>query len=580
MTRRPFLAMVLAIAWSVLADWALIERSDLVYGIADLMVGVSFIVSGAIATRRRPDNRSGLFMSATGILWFVASTWAWGVRLDSPLIWSASELLRPSYVVALAYLLLSFPVGRLTTRWAKTLFGAAIVELFVVYNSRLLFAGAGEACQGCSPRLNLWLVENDPALQALSSSLLAVTGIPLALAISATVIVRWVRGTQPARRVLAPVLGTGAFTMASIAVSIAPLHPSLRMAAVWLTVVGYLLIPFGFLVGLLRARGRRARIGELVVELSRLPSADRLRDALVRVLGDPDVEVGIWVPEARRYFSTDGRAFDPDENEDARVVTLLEREGQPLGAIRHDPALLDDPGLVEAVRAAVLLAIENDRLQWEVRDQLEQVKASRARILTAADEERRRIERDIHDGAQQRLVSLSLALGLLESELPETADPDLRQSLKLAAKEAKEALTDLRDLARGIHPAVLSDEGLGAALRILAHRSPVPVRIRNVPTERFASQSEAAAYFVAAEALANVGKYAPSAHASILCERQSGWVVVEVEDDGGGGADPARGTGLRGLADRVQALDGELTVESRLGEGTRVRARIPVDPHV
>jgi signal transduction histidine kinase len=200
--------------------------------------------------------------------------------------------------------------------------------------------------------------------------------------------------------------------------------------------------------------------------------------------------------------------------------------------------------------------------------------AQRARIVTAGDEERRRLERNLHDGAQQRLVSLSLSLRLAQTKLG--SDPHAADELMSSASvELALALEELRELARGIHPAVLTERGLGPALESLANRATLPVELVELPEERLPSRVEAAAYYVVSEALANVGKYAEASAVSVRVAQQDGWAVVEVEDDGVGGADPSGGSGLRGLADRVEALEGRLAVESSPGIGTKVRAEIP-----
>jgi signal transduction histidine kinase len=211
-----------------------------------------------------------------------------------------------------------------------------------------------------------------------------------------------------------------------------------------------------------------------------------------------------------------------------------------------------------------------------LRDRVDDLRTARQRIIAAADAERRRIERDLHDGAQQRMVAVAVTLGLAESRF--ASDPE--GSLKLIAQardEAQAAVKELRELARGIHPAVLSDHGLGPALEALASRAPVPVDVIGVPDFKLGHEIEACAYFVTAEALTNVAKYAQASHAEVRLGRENGRVLVQVADDGIGGADAERGTGLRGLADRVVALGGRFEVASRRGEGTTVKARIPCE---
>jgi signal transduction histidine kinase len=252
---------------------------------------------------------------------------------------------------------------------------------------------------------------------------------------------------------------------------------------------------------------------------------------------------------------------------------LVERDGQPLAALIHDPAL--DPGLVRAAAAAAGIAIENERLHAEVQAQLEEVRASRQRIVAAGDRERRRVERNLHDGAQQRLATLALSLAMLRDH--DGTDPATADALAEALAELRQAIDELRELARGIHPAILTEEGLPAAVESLADRSPLPVRIAADFDTRLPEPTETAAYFVVSEALANVAKYAHASRAQVELSRCNGTLRVEVVDDGVGGADPARGSGLRGLADRVSAMRGSFAVETPPGGGTRVLAEIPCD---
>jgi PAS domain S-box-containing protein len=223
---------------------------------------------------------------------------------------------------------------------------------------------------------------------------------------------------------------------------------------------------------------------------------------------------------------------------------------------------------------------EVHRLNAELHARLEELAASRARIVTAGDVERRRLERNLHDGAQQRLVSVSLSLRLAMAKL-ESDPAAARAALAEAKDELALAHEELRELARGLHPAVLSERGLRAAVEVLAGRMPIPVEIAGgIPDERLPEPVEAAAYYLIAEALTNVTKYARASTVRIRLAASDGTVVVEVSDDGVGGADPASGTGLRGLADRVEALDGSLEVESPIGAGTSLRAEVPVEPGV
>jgi signal transduction histidine kinase len=252
----------------------------------------------------------------------------------------------------------------------------------------------------------------------------------------------------------------------------------------------------------------------------------------------------------------------------------LEREGRRVAALIHDPSLCEDPELVDAVCAAAGLALENERLQAELRARLDELRASRARIVEATDTERKRIERNLHDATQQRLVSVSMALGLADSKLG--SDPEAsRQILQEAREGLSVALRELRDLSQGIHPAILTERGLAPALDELVYRVPMPVDVSVSLDGRLPDRVEAAAYYVVAEALTNVVKYSSATGVSVRVGRRNGLAMVEVTDDGVGGADPLRGSGLRGLADRVEALGGAFAVESPEGLGTILRADIP-----
>jgi signal transduction histidine kinase len=246
----------------------------------------------------------------------------------------------------------------------------------------------------------------------------------------------------------------------------------------------------------------------------------------------------------------------------------------PLLWMIHDSGLEHEPQLVRLTASAASLALEHSRLQAEVEAQLEQVRASRARIVEAGDAERRRLERDLHDGAQQRLVTLSLSLGMARGRAA-GADPELKALIESASNEAREALIELRELARGIHPAVLTETGLAGAIQALAERSPVATTIAAVPDGRFPAAIEATAYFVVCEALANVAKHSAAGAAEVAIRRLPGRLLVQVSDDGAGGALPGGGSGLRGLADRVGSAGGVLRVDSPPGSGTRLEADIP-----
>jgi signal transduction histidine kinase len=335
----------------------------------------------------------------------------------------------------------------------------------------------------------------------------------------------------------------------------------------WLDRVDVLVLPVAIFLGIETIRRHRGPLGDLVVELG-TASVEDVRAALARVIGDPSLELALWLPDQHRYIDEQGSPMHPENQPVGRAVTLVGPEPQPLAALIHDPSLTGQRPLLEAAGAAARLALENARLRAELRAQLIELKASRARIVLAGDEQRRRVERDLHDGAQQRLLALGLALQLLTDN---RGDPQL---LAEAQSELQAALHELRSLARGIHPAVLSDRGLPAAIASLIDRAQIPIAA-DVTDARYPQPVESAAYFVVSEALANITKHAQAHSASVVVAPRNGTLTIEISDDGKGGAQPASGSGLQGLADRVGALDGSFTIETGSSMGTTIRAEIP-----
>jgi signal transduction histidine kinase len=334
-------------------------------------------------------------------------------------------------------------------------------------------------------------------------------------------------------------------------------------------------LPFAFLTGLLRFRFSQAEaVSSLVARLGGGVGRGSLRDALAEALGDPEVEIAYWVPNRDGYVDSAGRPMQIDPAPNGKTATVIEHEGRRVGAIVHDADLAEERELVQTVGVTAALTLENERLDAELRAHVDELRASRARIVTAGYAERQRLERDLHDGAQQRLMALGINLRLARDLI--TSDPqDAAALLDASLEELNQAARELRELARGIHPAVLTDRGLDAALNGLAGRSPVPVELVQTPDERLPSSVESAVYFVVAEALTNVARYAEARTVRVTVMRSNGHVNVQVSDDGVGGADPAHGSGLRGLSDRVAALDGRLELTSARGDGTTVRATIP-----
>ena len=342
-------------------------------------------------------------------------------------------------------------------------------------------------------------------------------------------------------------------------------------------VVGFVLLLLA-IPALMLSVGALEATAALISQVSRRGLSSRagatvpVREALAEQLGDRTLAIAYWLPERELFVDERGHPVTLPEPGTSKAWTAVAHHGNRVAAIIHDAELQARPELVEAAAAAAVLALDNERLKADLNARLEDLRASRRRIVEATVETRRRLERDLHDGAQQRLVSLSVDLQLLRGRV--AGEPAL-ELLDSAIGTLGEAQTELRELARGIHPPMLADRGLVPALDSLAQRSAVPVELDLRLNRRFPKQVETAGYFVVAEALTNVVKYACATHARLTVSDAGGVLWLEVGDDGVGGADPANGSGLRGLSDRVAALDGELVVDSPVGDGTRVTAWIP-----
>jgi len=541
----------------------------------ELGVGVLFVVAGLLGWTRRPASGVGKLLTVAGLVWLLARALVWAGT--NAVVFSAGLVLVLLPIAFLAHLAVGFPSGQVS----------APFERFVVVSSYLvIIAGVAfldlSGCPDC-PRNLLAIPAEEGMGRWLRAAALGAT-LGAIIAFCAVLVRHWRRGSPAARRVLAPVLPTALLYAAVSAANIlSELGAPVGLGRQWLWVedVAILAVPVAFLGGLLRSRLARYGVGELVVELGSAVGGE-LRSAVSRALGDPSVEIAYWVRDLDGYIDADGRHLQLPGDEPTRAVTVITRAGERIGALVHDPALREEPGLLDAVCAAAGLAMENERLHAEVLARLEEVSASRSRIVEAADAERRRVERNLHDGAQQRLVTLSLALTMARSRLAKETTPagepagsQVGELLSDAAEELVQALRELRELGRGIHPAILTEEGLDAAIQSLTERSPVPVEISGHAGAPLPQPVEAAAYYVVSEALANVVKYANASMVKVAVDRCERGLRVEVADDGLGGAVARPGSGLEGLGDRVAALDGRLVVDSPPGQGTRVTAEIP-----
>ncbi|MBO0844244.1 MAG: hypothetical protein J2P22_02360 [Nocardioides sp.] len=571
MTRRRCLALgvvVLGLAWGLSAEAVSISHRVEENHFLDFATGIGFFLGGAIAIDRRPGNRLGPLMVLNGLAWFCGNYLNVRNGWTQPVL----HLGEAAQAGLLAHLVMAYPSGRLTTRFERFVCGAAYVVPVGAMALSVLTQDTSR-CQACPPTPSLF--PNLPHAELAHRSFLvydrsALVLVPLFFLV---LWLRWRRSSLAARRELAPLWVVAALLAAAFGLSpFASEEQNSFGYLMWeLRAVLQIAVPWVFVYGLLSTRLAQSAIGGLVVDLQSPVAPGQLRVLLARTLADPSVEV-VYPIGDDRWVDAEGRPLRASADDERRRTTKVERDGHPLAALIHDPAL--DPDLVRATAAAAGMALENERLHAELRAQLGEVRASRERIVRAGDEERRRVERDLHDGAQQRLLALSLALHSARRQLGNGELSLAGQTLDRSGQELTCAIDELRELARGIHPTILTDAGLAPAVAMAAGRMSIPVDVA-VTDERYSPTAEATAYFVVSEALANVTKHAAANRAGVSVGREGAVLHVEVCDDGRGGADPARGSGLAGLEDRVTAVGGTLEVDSTPGAGTVVRVDLP-----
>jgi signal transduction histidine kinase len=513
-------------ALGVVAELVYFGFSDPGDWLPDLVVGWTLMACGLLAWSQRPASHSGALLASTGFAWFAANFSDQALYLHrGPLV----------------HLVLSYPDGRLSGRLERwVVAGAYVIALFP----------------------EVW--RSEEATFALASIIVAVAARA------------HLRALGRERRARLAALQATAFVAVVFTVTAAARLAFTTQTAVDATLWSYesalCLLAIGLLVGQVRQPWTRTRVTDLVVELGETRSGT-LRAGLARALGDPTLEVGYWVPAAGVYVDAAGRAIDISSPSPDRRVTPIELDGQRVAALVHDAAVLEDRDLLDALAAATRLAAANARLQAEVRAQVRELSASRLRLVRAGDEERRRLEQRLHDSAERRLTELAQELEQARDR-PSSA-PDAASRLRRAQEHLGLTLDELRELAAGLHPRVLGERGLAGALAELAAQSPVRVQVA-VPDAKLPDDIEVAVYFVCSEALANVAKYARASGVTVSVDARNGRVFVEVADDGAGGAVIGAGSGLRGLADRVEALGGELRLSSPPGGGTRVAVELPL----
>ena len=531
-------------------------------GALELVAGWALLATGLVAWKRRPESRFGVLVSAAAFGWFL-------VEWNNPGIGSALgfALGLTLYAVAapiVAHAALAYPRGRLPAGFDRFAIAAAYVGAVVVLGllPALFFDPAAQGCGDC-PR-NLLLAHGSPHAYGELNRIGVYAGLAWSLALIALLTVRLARSTPALRRLVWPIVVAAAVYLGAVAGDFAHsldrgmLGNDQTDRRLWLAEgVALVALALGVLGGWVRRHRTRAAVAQLVVQLAESPAPGGLRALLAETLDDSSLELAYPLPDGR-LVDAHGRAvaLRPE-------MTPLVRGGHEIALLLHRPGLLDDPGLVEEVALAARLALDNERLQAETQAQLEDLRASRARVIATGDAERRRLERDLHDGAQQQLVGLSLALRLASARLGLEADPERLAHLEVAQSELAAALAELRELAHGIFPAVLADEGLAAALEALTEDAPIPIEITALPDKRLDPAAEAAAYFVVSE-IVRQGRATALIVAAAHRDRR---LFIEVQGDGA--LDD-----IVGLDDRVVALDGTLTVAHK--EDTRVIVRAEI----
>jgi signal transduction histidine kinase len=542
----------------VFAGDAGVAGDDVVYR----LVGGSFAAFGLVAWHRRPDSRSGPLMTATGFGLLVSLLLK---QIHAGVALTLGEVTEDIWAPAFVALLLSFVTGgRLVSRFDRLLVAGVFVAVFVLDVVSMLFVEQAG---------NVLLAFPSETIYGAVDTVQRVLLIGLCVAAAGVIGGRWHVASAAGRRALLPSVAGAAVLLIFTWLLLTDLVKGPRWQV--MIVIGYssmLVVPAAFLAGLLRSRLARGGLAQLFRDLGGM-RGEPLQAALARTLGDPTLVLAYRLPGSRGHADASGRPVLVPPVTPERASAPIEHDGREVATLVYDAALDDDPEMVEAVRAAASMALENERLLRESEDRLAEVRASRQRIVAASDAERRRLERDLHDGAQQRLVALALQLRMIRSDI--RRDPAQAEQLAASASdELASSLRELRELARGIHPATL-DQGLGSALESLAARATVSTAVSCDAPAEVPRAVELAVYFVACEALANVGKYAAASTASLRLSRTAAGLAIEIADDGVGGADAANGSGLHGLADRVEALGGRLRVTSPAGAGTVVTAELP-----
>jgi signal transduction histidine kinase len=547
--------------------------------LAELAAGWVLIAAGVAETWRRPASSTGLLLAGAGIGWFFVE-WD-NSGLGSPAAFTFGLIASALAAPLVAHAALAYPAGRLDSRLDVFLlvFAYAVAGLVLGLLPALFFDPGRQGCGLCPA--NLVLVRSEPGL----ASGLQQAGLLLGLAWSAALVAagirRLVRASTPLRRMLWPVLAPAGCYLLLVGADFAHSLPRGTLGndpldyRLWLGEAACLvLMALGVCWAWVRDRQARSAVVRLVIDAAQSPPPGGLRDVLARMLGDPSLELAYPVGDPPRYVRTDGQSasIGPGSGE---TLTPLARGGRTVAVLRHRAGLLDDPGLVQEVAAAARLGMDNERLRAEVLAQVQELQAAQARIVAAGDAERRRLERDLHDGAQQRLVALSLALRLPGRQPGQAPAPRVTTLIGRADHELRLAIDELRELAHGIYPAVLTDEGLAAAVEALAETSAIPITIGHLPEGRLPAQVEAAGYFLVAGASGFIAALPGSGGASVAAQHEGDRLTIQVSSDTAVQPGQDLETALLDITDRVGALGGQLRARQDPAGSITIRAEIP-----
>jgi signal transduction histidine kinase len=530
--------------------------------------GLGLVAAGLVTSFSRPAGRIGDLALLAGLVWF-APVWV-GWDKGPPLVRSLGMLTAGFTFPLLLHLVLAYPSGQLHGTIARVLVAAVYLETIVVALGQALFRHPfydPNCWANCTD--NDFLVRSLPQLARAIEATDRWFTAAAATALVALCARRLLRDSGPTRRALLPIaLPATLLAGAVIAHAVAlqrrlledPTDPPFRTIFA-LGCIAVMLLAAGLAWATVRTRIQRRAVARIATNLGQAPPPGSLQAALAQAVGDPKLQITYWLPNAEHYVDATGQPVAEPVASPGRAITTLVRDGRRIAVVAHTAAL---PDLERELGAAVRLALENERLQAEALAQLEQLRASRVRTVETGDAERRRLERDLHDGAQQRLLALSYDLRLARASTQADGDAQTGTLLTEATDHARAALGELRDLAHGIYPAILAGAGLAAAVATLADAAPLPVEILAEAQGRYPAAVETAAYLLVAEALDDAAGRAAS-HAAVSVVRDGGRLVVTVEDDGA-----HRTSTMVQLADRVGALDGQLAVEP-----TRLRAELP-----